>query len=190
MKIFAYRRNDVSVDFFSDALRDMGINEPSFVLFTDSDRDVPVYHQMKEELEQVDDGMVLIQNLQQIGEDSQAQAVELKWFLDRSMALVILCYPVMVKYFSKKVNTLFLTLLYEYLSSGSGRRVIFMEPRVGRRKIVYPENWDILYRLWRDKKITARDFMKKAHVKRGTFYHMVAEYEIQLDKRKVISLAH
>lgn len=47
---------------------------------------------------------------------------------------------------------------------------------LGRPKAVYPINWDEVYTLWRDKKITAKVAMERTGLKRNTFYKFVKEY--------------
>lgn len=45
----------------------------------------------------------------------------------------------------------------------------------GRKPIAKPENWDVVMLEWKDKKITAREAMKKLNMSKGTFYRMVAK---------------
>lgn len=49
----------------------------------------------------------------------------------------------------------------------------------GRPKIEVPENFEAVYREWKDprNKLTAVEAMKKLDLKRSTFYKLVAEYE-------------
>jgi DNA invertase Pin-like site-specific DNA recombinase len=46
---------------------------------------------------------------------------------------------------------------------------------LGRPKAVYPSNWDEVYRLWSNKKITAKVAMERTGLKRNTFYKFVKE---------------
>ena len=45
----------------------------------------------------------------------------------------------------------------------------------GRKPIAKPENWDVVMLEWKDKKITAREAMKKLNMSKGPFYRMVAK---------------
>lgn len=47
---------------------------------------------------------------------------------------------------------------------------------LGRPKAVYPTNWDEVYTLWSDKKITAKEAMERTGLKRNTFYKFVKAY--------------
>lgn len=50
---------------------------------------------------------------------------------------------------------------------------------LGREKIKYPDNWEYLYGLWENKEITAVEFMKRANLKKGTFYNLLKEYRFK-----------
>jgi len=50
--------------------------------------------------------------------------------------------------------------------------------KFGRPKIQKPDNFDEVYRLWKDKKITAVSAMKKLNLKKNTFYKLVKENEV------------
>lgn len=47
----------------------------------------------------------------------------------------------------------------------------------GRKKISFPDNWESLYATWDNGEITAKEFMDKSGLKKGTFYHLVNEYK-------------
>ena len=48
--------------------------------------------------------------------------------------------------------------------------------RPGPKPIDFPEGWEGLFALWEAGQITAREFMARTGLKRGTFYHLVSEY--------------
>ena len=43
---------------------------------------------------------------------------------------------------------------------------------------IYPENWGELYHKWKSKEITALEFMNASGLPKGTFYHLVKDYEM------------
>lgn len=49
--------------------------------------------------------------------------------------------------------------------------------KIGRPKILYPQNWNEIYPLWKNKKITAKKAMELLGLKRGTFYNLLNQYE-------------
>ena len=48
---------------------------------------------------------------------------------------------------------------------------------IGRPSIMKPENWDEVYNMWKEKKITAIKAMELLNLKKNTFYKFVKEYE-------------
>ena len=54
----------------------------------------------------------------------------------------------------------------------------------GRKKISFPDNWENLYATWNNGEITAKEFMDKSGLKKGTFYHLVNEYKELLEINK------
>ena len=50
------------------------------------------------------------------------------------------------------------------------------------QKISFPDNWENLYAAWDNGEITAKEFMDKSGLKKGTFYHLVNEYKELLDR--------
>ncbi len=47
----------------------------------------------------------------------------------------------------------------------------------GRPKIPYPDNWDVVYDLWCNKQITAKEAMDQAGLKRNTFYKLAKDQQ-------------
>lgn len=112
---------------------------------------------------------------------------ELKRILSSQIILLILDYPVMRKRLDLETNHLLLRLLLEtYTKPKATLSNLRAEKskRLGRRKIRYPENWSELYEKWEAREITGQSFMKEAGLKRGTFYHMIAEYKAYLQSMK------
>lgn len=52
--------------------------------------------------------------------------------------------------------------------------------KLGRPNAKFPENWNVVYREWRNGRITANEAMKRLDLKRNTFYKLVKRYEITL----------
>ena len=48
---------------------------------------------------------------------------------------------------------------------------------IGRRKTVYPDNWEDVYNSWKKHEITAKVAMELTNLKRTTFYKLVKQYE-------------
>lgn len=49
--------------------------------------------------------------------------------------------------------------------------------KFGRPSLELPQNWESLYKRWKNKQIRAVDFMREVDMKKATFYKKVKEYE-------------
>ncbi len=49
--------------------------------------------------------------------------------------------------------------------------------KLGRPNIIYPQNWSVVYKDWKEGKITAVSAMAMLNLKRATFYNLVNRYE-------------
>lgn len=47
----------------------------------------------------------------------------------------------------------------------------------GRKKIDYPDNWEDVYKKWKNRELTGTKAMELLELKRNTFYKLVKEYE-------------
>lgn len=47
----------------------------------------------------------------------------------------------------------------------------------GRKKIGFPNNWDEVYKQWKNRQITGTKAMNLLNLKRNTFYNLIKEYE-------------
>ncbi len=153
-----------------------------FAVFTDSDRDMLSYQKMLEQLHPHTDS-VAIWSLYDLGQEKKDILEQVHWFRQNGICLYILQYPVLRENPGLQLNQVLLGLLEDVLRDELSREqhpMAYIANRrnehSGRKKIVYPDNWEKLYQQWIDKSITAKQFMQQAGLKRGTFYHMVAEY--------------
>ena len=48
---------------------------------------------------------------------------------------------------------------------------------LGRPIATFPANWEEVYKQWKEGKITAVEAMKRAELKKNTFYNLVRRYE-------------
>lgn len=47
----------------------------------------------------------------------------------------------------------------------------------GRKKIGYPDNWEEVYKKWKNRELTGTKAMKLLNLKRNTFYNLLKQYE-------------
>lgn len=83
-----------------------------------------------------------------------------------------------------------LRLLKDYLiSSYQKKKVLPFNQVIRKKRIDYPRQWENLFKKWENKEITARYFMKECGLKRGTFYHMIADYkEQEISMKRVVTI--
>lgn len=59
-----------------------------------------------------------------------------------------------------------------------GKRISAKTGRAtGRPNAIYPDNWELIYKQWKNKDITANKAMEILNLKRTTFYKLVKNYE-------------
>lgn len=59
-----------------------------------------------------------------------------------------------------------------------GKRISAKTGRAtGRPNAIYPDNWELIYKQWKNKDITANKAMEILNLKRTTFYKLVKHYE-------------
>lgn len=52
----------------------------------------------------------------------------------------------------------------------------------GRKAIDYPNNWKEVYEKWKSREITGNKAMEDLGLKRNTFYKLVKEYQVEVEK--------
>lgn len=178
-QFYIYMTQDDSVQPFQQATELLSVKFSETKLYKETSRDFLVYRKVKALIEK-DDGILLIQSLEGICSSRKEIPEELRLLIESPIRLIILDYPVMFKKLDLETNHLFLQLLREIYQKPRNRLKDLRaerSKRLGRHKITYPENWELLYEKWQAGRITGLQFMREAHLKRGTFYHMAAEYK-------------
>lgn len=167
------------MEVFRKALEFLTVSIEDAKIYIESQRDLLVYRNMLEEIGS-SPAVVIIQSLESICRGKEFIPEALEKILASGIVLFVLDYPVMLTKLDLDTNHLLLQLLLEVYTKPRPKLEEMRaekSKRLGRRKIHYPENWPELYEKWEAKEITGRDFMKAAGIRRGTFYHMVAEYK-------------
>lgn len=167
------------MELFESAIRKLSIPEADIKLYQEAQRDFLVYQNLLEEIGE-SPALVMVKSLESICNGKEFVPEALQRLLTSKVVLLILDYPIMLTQLNIKTNHLFLQLLWEIYTKPKAKLVDLRAEKskhLGRRKICYPDNWSELYRQWQAGEITGRDFMTVTGIKRGTFYHMVAEYK-------------
>lgn len=175
--IYIYRRKDESLDLFVDILK--YLHAGKYVTYTDSDRHGMAYDCLKHNLEGKE-GILIFSGVESLGGDEAEILKEINYFAETNLDIIFLSYPTMLETIGSPWNHRLLLFMKEILGDTHTQIIPFPERQklhAGRKKITFPQGWEELYKQWENKEITAREFMKASHLKKGTFYHMMAEYK-------------
>lgn len=201
MRNFFYARvssKDQSLERQIVAAKEIGIDENFIFIEKASGKDFkrPEYQLMKRMLR---DGDVLyIKSLDRLGRNKQMILDEWQELIKvKKIDIVVLDMPLLntMKYkdlngIESLITDLILQLL-SYMAEDERNRIrgrqeegikaaISKGTKFGRKKIEIDENFKSIYNLWKQKKLTAVEAMKKAGMKSNTFYRRVKEYESNL----------
>lgn len=129
-------------------------------------------------------GIVIVGSLSSLGINDNEIAIQLGWFINKPVILVICNIPSTYEYgFSQPMNKAVLSAILQTAIGHSKNIVTIPQDRksnAGRHKTGFPSNWDDLYNKWTNKEISSKDFIKQTGLKKATFYNLLTEYkEIQ-----------
>lgn len=180
-KIWIYKKIAESDDLVTQAISLLPHEkEGKCYIYMDSERDLINYQKLKKDTE-ANKGILVFLSLTDISDDCRTVTKEINGFLERGIMVGVLDYPSTFVFSSTEVNHAVVRVLLECYAKERASNLSDIRLKVpgrGRKKIPYPEGWDELYWQWKDKKISAVEFMKKTKLKKGTFYHLVKDYEV------------
>ena len=161
--------------------------EPYYDLYTDSDRDYIAFNQLKRDIVK-EKGLLIISSINNIGSNKKDVFDELTWLKNNQIETVFADYPATQIFDNPMANELALTVILDVYASLLNNKTFDIRSAVaastGRKKISFPDNWESLYAAWDNGEITAKEFMDKSGLKKGTFYHLVNEYKELLEINK------
>lgn len=186
---YLYRKLD---DTIEDLLKLMSTNNFSLMkckgIVADTKRDFLNYKQLKSILSETH-GLLFINKLRDIGFSKQDILEELLFFSQNQIELVILDMPSTWIFNNKEANLQNIHVLidvFDHLINNNSYEVLHPENiDGGRKKIKFPNNWEVLYRLYSEKEISANDFQQKSGLKRATFYNLLSEYKEMIKSNKM-----
>lgn len=184
--IYVYRKQTESLDALEVVLRRIFPAENiEYTAYTDAGIDFIALWKMKRDITRNDGGVVVISSAKVLGISSDDVLRELLWMQQNNVILVAMDANAS-QTLDQQINGMILQTLIDVYRSMPSSNVTHFQSGVGRKRIVYPENWNELYDAWEDGSITAKEFMEQAGLKKGTFYHLAASYRAQLDSIKEI----
>ncbi len=154
--------------------------------------DRPQYQRLKALL---DDGDTLvIKSIDRLGRNYDQIRQEWKEITDRNVYIKVLDFPIldtsnfeaddlMRKFISSLILDVLAYVAENELNSIKQRQregIVAAKAsgkHFGRPEVDYPENWNGIYKMWKQGDITATSAMEKLGLKRTTFYKLVKKYE-------------
>ncbi|AKN32602.1 DNA recombinase [Clostridium carboxidivorans P7] len=179
-----------------DAAKEIGISEEYIFVDKASGKDFkrPEYQLLKRMFREED--VLYIKSLDRLGRNKQMILDEWQELIKvKKIDIVVLDMPLLDTTKYKNMNgleTLITDLVLQLLSYMAEDERIRIKQRqeegikialnkgvkFGRRKIELPAEFEVVYKDWKEEKITAVQAMEMLNMKRNTFYRRVKEYEI------------
>ena len=187
-KIYAYMKKGEDMSLINCLLERASHNrELYYDLYTDSDRDYIAFNQLKRDIVK-EKGLLIISSINNIGSNKNDVFKELSWLKNNHIETVFADYPTTQIFDNPSANELALSVILDVYASLLNNKTFDIRSAVaastGRKKISFPDNWENLYLAWDNGDITAKEFMDKSGLKKGTFYHLVNEYKELLEINK------
>ena len=152
------------------AFRDLGADERNIVTDKESGKnfDRAGYQALKTTMLRTGDTLV-ITSLDRLSRSKGDIQAELKWFKEHGIRLKVIDLPTTMLELPENQSWVFEmvnNILIEVMGTIAGKRF-------GRPALPLPENWQEVYGLWTQKKITAKKAMELTGLKRTHFYKMI-----------------
>lgn len=187
-KIYVYMKKGEDMNIINLLLEKASHGrEPYYDLYTDSNRDYIAFNQLKRSIEK-EKGILIISSINDIGSNKREVFRELTWLKKNHIETIFADYPTTHIFDDPSANELALSVITDVYESLLDNKTFDIKSKVaaptGRKKINFPENWESLYVAWDNGEITAKEFIEKSGLKKGTFYHLVNEYRELLEINK------
>lgn len=182
MAIYIYTKQNDDIKALKNILHylDETLN---YVIITESVRSFNEYNLLKKRLSQGD--TLIVTSIFTLAPMQSLISSELSFFLKNNIFLLIYDFPTTYKNgLSLEINRAVLQTIHIFASN---ERISLLaldkNYSVGRNKLVFPQNWAILYEQWKNKEITSKEFISGSGLKKATFYNMLSEYEALLQEQ-------
>ena len=187
-KIYVYIKKGEDIKEIEELIQKASHSrEPYYDLYIDSDRDYIAFKQLKKDIEKKK-GLLVISSINNIGSNKQDVYEELLWVKNNKIETVFADYPTTHIFDNPMSNELAISVIIDVYASLLGNKTFDIRSAIaattGRKKISFPKNWESLYIAWDNGEITAKEFMDKSGLKKGTFYNLVNEYKEILEINK------
>lgn len=196
-KIFYYARvssKEQNLDRQIEAFKNLGADEREIICDKESGKNLERtgYQALKTTMLRSGDTLI-VKSLDRLSRNKSDIKNELQYFKDNNIRLKVIDLPTTMMDLPKGQEWVFEmvnNILIEVLGTiaEQERQTIRQRQRegidaakakgkhLGRPKLVLPDNWDEVFSLWKEKKLTARQAMKMLGVSKNIFYRWVKEF--------------
>lgn len=182
MAIYIYTKQNDDIKALKGILH--YLDEPlNYVIITESIRSFNEYNLLKKRLNQGD--TLIVSSIFTLAPTQSLVSSELSFFIKNNIFLLIYDFPTTYKNgVSPEINRAVLQTIHTF-SSNEKISLLALDKNysVGRNKLVFPKNWATLYKQWKNKEITSKEFISGSGLKKATFYNMLSEYESLLQEQ-------
>ena len=178
MNVWLYRKNSTTEAEVEQILKDVPSSYgKECKVYTDDIQNMDAYLMLKQELSAP--GLLILMSLNDIGRTKDDVLEQAMWLKTTSVEIVVMDCPSTMIYNNPPTNWIAFSIMVDMYRNMPDYRSLFPESsvkRIGRPKVEFPQGWDELYAKWRHRDITAKDFMEKTGLKKGSFYHLISVY--------------
>lgn len=134
-----------------------------------------------------EDTAYAISSLRSLGTNYVAIKKRLSWFVENDKLLFVCEIPTTFEHgMDKDINHAVLRTILQFVNNTPENVVSISTGKrnAGRKKLPYPDNWDELYQMWENKKISSKEFIEASGLKKATFYNVLSEYKANLSEKE------
>ena len=185
------------------AFKNMGADERDIITDKASGRNLERvgYQALKTSILRRGDTLV-IKSLDRLSRNKTDIKTELEYFKAQGIRLKVLDLPTTLIDLPDEQSWIFdmiNNILIEVLSSIAEQERLTIRQRqregieaakkngkhLGRKRTLYPQDWNRAYDLWIKGDITAKEFMKRVNLKKSTFYRLLRNFESEIHKAEI-----
>jgi hypothetical protein len=186
-KIFVYLKNAEEISELKQIIDIVKDNKSEINIISENKRAFRELEKIKMKITVND--VLIISDVSSFGINNADALNQLEWFINKSICVAI--YNVESTYsfgVTQPMNKAVLTTVSQSIMQNHNITQMPVNHRrnSGRSKIEYPENWEELYDLWIDKKLSSKEFLDKTGLKKATFYNLITEYRTSLKELEKI----
>ena len=183
VSIFLYVKFNEDIRDFDQSVSSLLENGADLVVITENRRSFRELTKLTRQCSRED--IIVVHSLESLGLNDAERVAQLDFFVQNDKKLVICTCPSTFEYgVSQPMNKATLSTISRMIISDGGKIFEFPVNRrsnSGRQKLDYPDNWEELYELWSNEKISSKEFLQRSGLKKATFYNMITEYRNGLD---------